>query len=81
MTGILSSDNTRLLLGPEKSWQLRAYKDCILDMASGGYVVRHGPHKPYPVQSKYVAMTMDSKRGSVPCHYRIDEELSQGGST
>ncbi|KAK4395686.1 hypothetical protein Sango_1722900 [Sesamum angolense] len=50
----------------------RAYEDCILDMASGGYVVRHGHHKPYPVHSDYVARTMDSKRGSVPCHFMTE---------
>ncbi|KAK4389916.1 hypothetical protein Sango_2328600 [Sesamum angolense] len=50
----------------------RAYEDCILDMASGGCVVRHGHHKPYPVQSKYIARTVDSKRGSVPYHYMTE---------
>ncbi|KAL0313661.1 UNVERIFIED_CONTAM: Transposon Tf2-12 polyprotein [Sesamum calycinum] len=47
----------------------RAYEDCILDMASGGCVMRHGHHKPYLVHSEYVARTVDSKRGSVLCHY------------
>ncbi|KAK4380831.1 Retrovirus-related Pol polyprotein from type-2 retrotransposable element R2DM [Sesamum angolense] len=50
----------------------RAYKDYILDMASGGCVVRHGHHKPYPVQSENVARMVDSKRGSVPCHYMTE---------
>ncbi|KAK4406512.1 hypothetical protein Sango_0657700 [Sesamum angolense] len=50
----------------------RAYEDCILDMASGGCVMRHGHHKPYPVHSEYVARTVDSKRGSVPCHYMTE---------
>ncbi|KAK4407859.1 hypothetical protein Sango_0366900 [Sesamum angolense] len=31
--------------------QLRAYEDCILDVASGGCVMRHGHHKPYLVHS------------------------------
>ncbi|KAL0401777.1 UNVERIFIED_CONTAM: hypothetical protein Slati_4207600 [Sesamum latifolium] len=38
-------------------------------MASGGCVVRHGHHKPYPVQAEYAARTVDFKRGSVPCQY------------
>ncbi|KAL0310463.1 UNVERIFIED_CONTAM: hypothetical protein Scaly_2926100 [Sesamum calycinum] len=50
----------------------RAYEDCISDMASGGCVVRHGHYKHYPVQSEYVARTVDSKRGSVPCHYMTE---------
>ncbi|KAK4404377.1 hypothetical protein Sango_0806300 [Sesamum angolense] len=50
----------------------RAYEDCILDMASSGCVVRHGHHKSYPVQSEYVARTVDSKRGSIPCHYMTE---------
>ncbi|KAK4394205.1 NADH-ubiquinone oxidoreductase chain 5 [Sesamum angolense] len=29
-----------------------AYEDYILDMESGGCVVRHGHHKPYPIQSE-----------------------------
>ncbi|KAK4383859.1 Serine/threonine-protein kinase Nek3 [Sesamum angolense] len=33
-----------------------------IDMTSGGCVMRHGPHKPYPVHSEYVAITVDSKR-------------------
>ncbi|KAL0292203.1 UNVERIFIED_CONTAM: hypothetical protein Sradi_6998400 [Sesamum radiatum] len=41
-------------------------------MASGGCVMRHGHHKLYPVHSEYVARTVDSKRGSVPCHYMIE---------
>ncbi|KAL0374046.1 UNVERIFIED_CONTAM: hypothetical protein Sradi_3320300 [Sesamum radiatum] len=67
MTGIPDSDSRRLVLGLEESWQSRAHKGCILDMASGGCVAIHGNHKPYPVQSKYVARTVDSKRGSAPC--------------
>ncbi|KAK4403197.1 hypothetical protein Sango_1060400 [Sesamum angolense] len=50
----------------------RAYEDCILDVPSSGCVVRHTQHKPYLVQSEYVARTVDSKRGSVPCHYMIE---------
>ncbi|KAL0455263.1 UNVERIFIED_CONTAM: hypothetical protein Slati_0865500 [Sesamum latifolium] len=69
MTGILDSGSTRLVLGLEESWQSRAYKDCILDMTSGGCVVRHGHYKPYPVQSEYVVRMVDSKKGSVPCQY------------
>ncbi|KAL0295609.1 UNVERIFIED_CONTAM: hypothetical protein Sangu_3192800 [Sesamum angustifolium] len=72
MTGILGSDSTRLDFRIEESWQLHAYEDCILDMARGGCVVRHGHHKPYPVQSEYVARTVVSKRGSVPCHYMTE---------
>ncbi|KAL0445482.1 UNVERIFIED_CONTAM: polyprotein [Sesamum latifolium] len=53
---------TGLVLGFEESWQSRAYEDCILDLARGGCVVRHGHHKPYPVQSEYVARTVDSKK-------------------
>ncbi|KAL0337648.1 UNVERIFIED_CONTAM: Retrovirus-related Pol polyprotein from transposon RE2, partial [Sesamum calycinum] len=60
------------LLNIAPSKMSRAYENCILDMASGGYVVRHGHHKPYPVQSEYVARTVDSKRGSVPCHYTTE---------
>ncbi|KAL0349995.1 UNVERIFIED_CONTAM: hypothetical protein Sradi_4148700 [Sesamum radiatum] len=41
-------------------------------MASGGCVMRHGHHKPYPVHSEYVARTVDSKRGTVPCHYMTE---------
>ncbi|KAL0420947.1 UNVERIFIED_CONTAM: hypothetical protein Slati_3117600 [Sesamum latifolium] len=41
-------------------------------MATGGCVVRHGHHKPYPVHSEYVAKTVDSKRGSVPCQYMTE---------
>ncbi|KAL0329273.1 UNVERIFIED_CONTAM: hypothetical protein Sradi_4914000 [Sesamum radiatum] len=41
-------------------------------MASGGYVVRHGHHKAYPVQSEYVARTVDFKKGSVPCQYMTE---------
>ncbi|KAK4404410.1 hypothetical protein Sango_0809600 [Sesamum angolense] len=35
-------------------------------LTSGGCVVRHGHYKPYPVQSEYVARTVDSKKGFVP---------------
>ncbi|KAL0313557.1 UNVERIFIED_CONTAM: hypothetical protein Sradi_5755000 [Sesamum radiatum] len=69
MTRILGSNSTRLVLGLEESWQSCAYEDCILHMASSGYVVRHGHHKLYLVQSEYVARRVDSKRGSVPCQY------------
>ncbi|KAL0374139.1 UNVERIFIED_CONTAM: hypothetical protein Sradi_3329600 [Sesamum radiatum] len=41
-------------------------------MASGGYVVRHGHHKTYPVQSECEARTVDSKIGSVPCQDMIE---------
>ncbi|KAL0431161.1 UNVERIFIED_CONTAM: hypothetical protein Sradi_0742100 [Sesamum radiatum] len=69
MTGIPDSDSTRLVLRLEKSWKSRAYEDCILDMASGGCVMRYGHYKPYPVQWEYVARTVDFKRGYVPCQY------------
>ncbi|KAL0288985.1 UNVERIFIED_CONTAM: hypothetical protein Sangu_2633200 [Sesamum angustifolium] len=69
MTGILGSDSARLVLGLEESWQSNTYEDCILDMASNGYVVRHGNHKPYLVQSEYVTRTVDSNKGSVSCQY------------
>ncbi|KAL0311613.1 UNVERIFIED_CONTAM: hypothetical protein Sangu_2456000 [Sesamum angustifolium] len=75
MTGIPSSDSTGLILGLEESWQSGAYKDCILDMARGGYPMGHGHHKPYPVQSEYVARTIDFKKESVPCQY-CDNEIS-----
>ncbi|KAK4400642.1 hypothetical protein Sango_1170300 [Sesamum angolense] len=52
-----------------------AYEDCILHMASGGCIVRHGHHKPYPVHSEYVARMVDSKRGSVPYHYMTESSL------
>ncbi|KAL2236672.1 UNVERIFIED_CONTAM: hypothetical protein Sindi_0858900, partial [Sesamum indicum] len=61
MTGIPSSDSTRLVLGLEESWQLCAYEDCILDMVSGGSVIGHGHHKLYLVQSECVARMVDSK--------------------
>ncbi|KAL0293567.1 UNVERIFIED_CONTAM: hypothetical protein Sangu_2523000 [Sesamum angustifolium] len=64
MTGIPDLGRTILILGLEASWQSRACKDCILEMASGRCVVRHVHHKSYPVQSEHVARTMDSKRGS-----------------
>ncbi|KAL0297320.1 UNVERIFIED_CONTAM: hypothetical protein Sradi_6784100 [Sesamum radiatum] len=41
-------------------------------MASGGCVVRHGHHKPYPVQSEYVVRTVDSKKGSDDCQYMTE---------
>ncbi|KAL0329314.1 UNVERIFIED_CONTAM: hypothetical protein Sradi_4918100 [Sesamum radiatum] len=69
MIGISDSDSTGLVLGLEESWQSRAYEDCILDMASGGCVMGHGRPKLYPVQSEYVARTVDSKNESVPCQY------------
>ncbi|KAL0457724.1 UNVERIFIED_CONTAM: hypothetical protein Slati_0399600 [Sesamum latifolium] len=75
ITGIFSSDSTGLVLGLEDSWQSRAYKDCILGLARGGCFVRHGYHKPYPVQLEYVARTVDSKEESVPCQY-CDNEIS-----
>ncbi|KAL0292210.1 UNVERIFIED_CONTAM: hypothetical protein Sradi_6998000 [Sesamum radiatum] len=37
--------------------------------------MRHGHHKPYPVHSEYVARTVDSKRGSVPCHHMTESSL------
>ncbi|KAL0293838.1 UNVERIFIED_CONTAM: hypothetical protein Sangu_2521700 [Sesamum angustifolium] len=72
MTKIPDSDSTRLVLGLEESWQSRAYEDCILATASGGCVVRHSHHKPYPVHSEYVARTVDSKRGFVSCPYTTE---------
>ncbi|KAL0289629.1 UNVERIFIED_CONTAM: hypothetical protein Sangu_2609800 [Sesamum angustifolium] len=75
MTRILGSRSTGLLLKLEESWQSRAYEDCILDMARGGCVMGHGRHKPYPVQSEYVARTVDSKKESVPCQYCDNEIL------
>ncbi|KAL0394418.1 UNVERIFIED_CONTAM: hypothetical protein Slati_4408000 [Sesamum latifolium] len=74
ITGILDSDNTELVLRLEKSWQSCAYEDCILDLVRGGCVVRHAHHKPYPVQSEYVARMVDSKKESVPCQY-CDSEI------
>ncbi|KAL0315014.1 UNVERIFIED_CONTAM: hypothetical protein Scaly_2899000 [Sesamum calycinum] len=65
MTRIFYSDSMRLVLGLEQSWQSRAYEDCILDVA-GDYGVRHGHHKLCPVQSKYVARMVESKKESVP---------------
>ncbi|KAK4395894.1 hypothetical protein Sango_1743700 [Sesamum angolense] len=50
MTGIPDFDSTRLVLGLEKSWQSRVDEDYILDMPSGGCVVRHGHYKLYLVQ-------------------------------
>ncbi|KAL0286256.1 UNVERIFIED_CONTAM: hypothetical protein Scaly_2797100 [Sesamum calycinum] len=75
MTEILSSDSKGLVLGLEESCQSRAYKDRILDMARGNCAIGHGHHKPYPVQSEYVARTMDTKKESVPCQY-CDNEIS-----
>ncbi|KAL0284806.1 UNVERIFIED_CONTAM: hypothetical protein Scaly_2838400 [Sesamum calycinum] len=43
----------------------RAYEDCIIDMTSGGYVMRHGHHKLYSVHLEYVERTVNSKGGSV----------------
>ncbi|KAL0445150.1 UNVERIFIED_CONTAM: hypothetical protein Slati_2237700 [Sesamum latifolium] len=75
LTGIPGSDSTGLILGLEESWQSRAYEDCILDLMRGGCVVRHDHHKPYPVQSEYIARTVDSKKESVPCQY-YDSKIS-----
>ncbi|KAL0423350.1 UNVERIFIED_CONTAM: hypothetical protein Sradi_0869800 [Sesamum radiatum] len=66
MTRIPDSDSTRLVLRLDESWQSRVYKDCILDIVSGGCAMGHGHHKPYPVQSEYVARTVDSKKESAP---------------
>ncbi|KAL0302110.1 UNVERIFIED_CONTAM: hypothetical protein Scaly_3044200 [Sesamum calycinum] len=66
MIGIPGFDSTGLVIGLEESWQSRAYEDCILDMARGGCATGHGHHKPYLVQSEYVARTVDSKKESVP---------------
>ncbi|KAL0287349.1 UNVERIFIED_CONTAM: hypothetical protein Scaly_2766500 [Sesamum calycinum] len=77
-----SFSGMRLVLRLEESWQSRAYEDCILDMGSGGCVMRHGHYKPYPVHSEYVARTVDSKRESVPCHYMTESSpmhLEMGG--
>ncbi|KAL0305143.1 UNVERIFIED_CONTAM: hypothetical protein Sangu_3048500 [Sesamum angustifolium] len=75
MTRIPDFDSTGLSLRLEESWQSRTYEDCILDMARGGCVVRHGHHQPYLVQSEYVARTVDSKKESIPCQY-CDSEIS-----
>ncbi|KAL0411321.1 UNVERIFIED_CONTAM: hypothetical protein Slati_3721800 [Sesamum latifolium] len=75
ITGIPNFDSTGLVIGLEKSWQSCAYEDCILNLARGGCVVRHGHHKPYPMQSEYVARTVDFKKESVPCQY-CDNEIS-----
>ncbi|KAK4394208.1 hypothetical protein Sango_1891600 [Sesamum angolense] len=56
----------------------RVYEDCILDMASGGCVVRHGHHKSNPVHSEYVAMMVDSKKGSVPYQKPIRQSSKRG---
>ncbi|KAL0400319.1 UNVERIFIED_CONTAM: hypothetical protein Sradi_2375200 [Sesamum radiatum] len=58
-----------LVLGLEQSWQSRAYEDCILDLVRSGSVVRHGHHKPYPVQLEYVARTVDSRKESILCQH------------
>ncbi|KAK4403167.1 Retrovirus-related Pol polyprotein from transposon RE2 [Sesamum angolense] len=71
-SGIIGSDSKRLVLGLEESWQSRKYENRILDMASGGCVMRHGHHKFYPVQSEYVARTVDSKKEFVPCRYMTE---------
>ncbi|KAK4389786.1 hypothetical protein Sango_2315600 [Sesamum angolense] len=70
MTGIPYSDSSGLVLELEKSWQSRAYEYCILDMTRGGCAIGYGHHKPYPVQSEYVARMVDSKKESVPCLLR-----------
>ncbi|KAL0392952.1 UNVERIFIED_CONTAM: hypothetical protein Sradi_2518000 [Sesamum radiatum] len=75
MIEILDFDSMGLVLGLEESWQLRAYEDCILDMARGSCVVRHDHDKPYLVQSEYVARTVNSKKESVPYQY-CDNEIS-----
>ncbi|KAL0381974.1 UNVERIFIED_CONTAM: hypothetical protein Scaly_0484700 [Sesamum calycinum] len=62
MTGIIDFDSTRILLNFEKLWLSRAYEDCILDMTSGGCVMRHDPHKLYLVKLEYAARMVDSKR-------------------
>ncbi|KAK4382286.1 hypothetical protein Sango_2886900 [Sesamum angolense] len=64
MTGIPSSDSMGLVLGLEESWQSSVYEDCILDMARGGCAMGHGHHKPYLVQSEYVARTVNSRKES-----------------
>ncbi|KAL0401602.1 UNVERIFIED_CONTAM: hypothetical protein Slati_4190100 [Sesamum latifolium] len=74
ITGILDSDSMGLILELEGSWQSRAYED-FLDLARGGSVVRHGHHKPCPVQSEYVARMVDSKKEFVSCQYS-DSEIS-----
>ncbi|KAK4385524.1 hypothetical protein Sango_2676400 [Sesamum angolense] len=60
---------------PLKAWSSRAYEDCILDMASGGCVMRYGHRKYYPVHSECVARTVDSKRGSVLYQYMRESSL------
>ncbi|KAL0401786.1 UNVERIFIED_CONTAM: hypothetical protein Slati_4208500 [Sesamum latifolium] len=55
-----------LALGPEESWQSRAYEDYILDLASGNCIMRYGHHKLCSVQSKYVAKMVDSKKNLSP---------------
>ncbi|KAK4383027.1 putative leucine-rich repeat receptor-like protein kinase [Sesamum angolense] len=42
----------------------RANEECTLDMASGGCVVRHGHHKPYPVHSELIEY--GPLEGSIP---------------
>ncbi|KAL0302337.1 UNVERIFIED_CONTAM: hypothetical protein Scaly_3035700 [Sesamum calycinum] len=75
ITGILNSDSTGLVFRLQESWQSRAYEDCILDMTRGGCVMRHDHHKSYPMQSEYVAGTVDFKKESVPYQY-CDSEIS-----
>ncbi|KAL0368362.1 UNVERIFIED_CONTAM: hypothetical protein Scaly_1055100 [Sesamum calycinum] len=65
MTEISNFYSMRLVLRLEKSWKSRAHKNRILDMASDDCVMRHGHHKPYQVQSKYIVGTTDFKRGYV----------------
>ncbi|KAL0318252.1 UNVERIFIED_CONTAM: hypothetical protein Scaly_2849700 [Sesamum calycinum] len=67
MTRIFTSDSKRLILELEESWQSRAYENCIMDLANGDYSARYDHHKPCPVQSEYVARSVDSKIESVLC--------------
>ncbi|KAL0344384.1 UNVERIFIED_CONTAM: hypothetical protein Sangu_1325800 [Sesamum angustifolium] len=69
MTEIPDSNSTRLVPGLEESLQSCAYEDCIMDIARGGCAMGHGHQKLYPVQSEYVARTVDSKNESAPCQY------------
>ncbi|KAL0402692.1 UNVERIFIED_CONTAM: hypothetical protein Slati_4299100 [Sesamum latifolium] len=75
MTEISGFDSTRFVIGLKESWQSCAYEGCILDMASCSCVVRHGHYMPYPVQSEYVAKTVESKKEFVPSQY-CDNEIS-----
>ncbi|KAK4381112.1 hypothetical protein Sango_2999300 [Sesamum angolense] len=58
-----------LVIRLEESWQSRAYEDCILNMTSGGCVVKHGHHKPYPVQSE------DSEVGSIDRWEQLEQKF------